>query len=165
MKVIEMLENIFKKRNKHSNPTLKKDLEKTSTTPVDLEERELEEERKHAEVINQKIALLDRQTVLDIEKRIRQEYDTEFEANPSNLEECYEDLEDIKDELIHDVLHGTKDEVLKVLEMRIIGKVFEEKLISIGSSLNAYYEWAKNDCEMYGELIDVKEDGNNHRIK
>lgn len=135
------------------------------------EELEIEEERKKTKKIEEEIKKLDRQTVLDVEKRIRKEFDKEFDADPSNLEECYEQLDDIEFGLRNDLLVNKElGEVLWLLESRTISKVLEEKLVSIGGSLEAYYEWMEtedDDLENEEENMDYEDNGisSNHHIR
>lgn len=145
------------------NLDTKKDLAQTLVSSPTIEENELEEERKKAEKANQEIKELDEQVALDIEKRIRQEFNEEFDCKTSNINECYEQLEEIKDELWASVYIETNDEILQLLERKIILKVFEENLISIGSSLDAYYEWEQKYCESDENSKDTESNENNSR--
>lgn len=166
-----MFEKLFGKNKKKNDFYTKRDLEQPlATSPIieehkleqssanslNFEEVEIKKEREKAEKINQEIQKLDKQIVLDVEKRIREEYSEEFDADPSDIEECYEQLEDIRDQLLFEV--ENRDEVLRVLEGKIILSVFEEKLISIGSSLEAYYEWEQNDYDSEENTKDAESD-------
>lgn len=105
-------------------------------------------------------------------RRIKEKYDREFDADPSDLEDCYEQLDDIEDDL-HNELFVNKgiSEVLWLLEWRTISKVLEEKLVSIGSSLEAYNEWMEteedDDLESEEENMNDKDSkiSSNHHIK
>lgn len=130
-----MFEKLFRIFKKEDKPVINVPEEKTQ------QERELEEERQNAENINKQVDEIDSGVAQDIEDRIREEFKSEFEVDPSNLEECFEELESIKDDLLLEFVYEKKDPVLETLERKIINKVFEEELIALGSSLDEYYKW------------------------
>lgn len=138
-----MFEKLLKRFKKEDKPS--KSISEEIPQPRTQEDIEIEEERRNAEIIKKKINELDSQIVQEVEKRIRKEYESEFKADPSNIEECFEELEDIKDGLNLDLIHDRKDPILNALERSIINKVFEEKLIALGSSLDEYYEWLEKE--------------------
>lgn len=129
------------------------------------EEREIEEERKERAIIDKKIEELDSDTVAKTEEKIRKCFDTEVEADPEDLEEYFNDLDDVRDELTLHSLTYTKDKVLSTLEHRLITKVLEEKLTAIGSSLDAFYEWLENEDELDDEYEDELEEEPSENVR
>lgn len=90
---------------------------------------------------------LNREVLTKMEAEIREEFDSEFSASPDGIDESLEELDDIKDELTTDLFSQYKDKDLIAAGMKIINQVLEEKLISLGSSIDAYYEWVENDTD------------------
>lgn len=87
------------------------------------------------------------EVVAKMEAEIREEFDSEFSASPDDIDLCLEELDDIKDELTAGLFLQYRDKDLIAAGMRIIDQVLEEKLVSLGSSIDAYYEWVENDTD------------------
>ncbi|MDE6292279.1 MAG: hypothetical protein K2L98_01200, partial [Bacilli bacterium] len=121
------------------------------------EEREIEEEKKARALIDKQVEALDPKTVEKVKKKIREKFDLEIEADPEDLEDYFSDLDDVRDDLILHSLTHTKDKVLSTLEHQIIMQIFEEKLVSIGSSLEAFNEWLEKE-DLEDEYEDEHED-------
>lgn len=138
-----MFEKIFSKIKRSEQP--KEEIPQLKRRELTDEDREIEEERKQQEIINRKIEELDPEVVEKMKKRIRKEFDSEIEANPEDLEDYFSDLDDVRDDLILHSLTHNKDKVLSALEYRIIMQIFEEKIVSIGSSLEAFNEWLEKE--------------------
>ena len=147
-----MFEKIFAKFKKPEEP--KEEIVKPVRRELTDEEREIEEERKERAIIDKKIEELDSDTVAKMEKRIRSYFDTEVEEDPEDLEEYFSDLDDVREDLYIESLKHNKDKVLSALEHRITMKILEEKLTTVGSSLEAFNEWLEKEDELDDEYED-----------
>lgn len=136
-----MFEKLFKRKKKGEVSAPSKD-----TSPVlTNEEQEIIAEREEAARISKKVDELDEETVKSVEERIRRAFNEELESDPSNLEEYFDDLDEIKEDLEFDLIRNKKDPVMDTLERKIIAKVFEEILISSGHTLEEYYNWLEQE--------------------
>lgn len=118
-----MFEKLFK-RFKKQEPS----------TPIESTTQE------NAEAIKEQNNAIDSTITLSIEQEVRELFN-DFDADPSDLEECFYELDDIKMALEKGFHDEYQDEEIRNLANSIISKVFEEKLIAIGSSLDAFHEW------------------------
>lgn len=141
--MFEKLFKIFKKDEK-------KEDEQIVTIPgyaISEEEKELEEERRYAEKLKEKVDALDPEVVAKVRKRIKSEFD-EIEVDPSDLEEYFSELEDTYDELQIDLIRKKKDEVMDALERRLMFQELEARIKAAGSNIDAYYEWQEKEDEL-----------------
>lgn len=141
------------KNNKISNEqkSIPKAVPKTNSM---FSEEELAAEKEESEAIQKMVDAADPEMKQKIEERIRAEFKAQFNADASDKKAAFAQLESIKDYLMADVLF-TRNKVKERIERQTIYKVFEEMLISIGSSLDEFYDWAVNEDD--DELEDEEE--------
>lgn len=151
-----------KNKNNKKNAEIKsipKPVQKTSSI---FTEDELAKEKKESEEIQKMVDAADPEMKQKIEERIRAEFKAQFNVDSSDKKAAYAQLESIKDYLMADVLF-TRNKVKERIERQTIYKVFEEMLISIGSSLDEFYDWAVNeDGEDELEVEDETHKGFHH---
>lgn len=151
-----MFKELFSKLNKNNKisneqKSIPKAVPKTNSM---FSEEELAAEKEESEAIQKMVDAADPEMKQKIEERIRAEFKAQFNADASDKKAAFAQLESIKDYLMADVLF-TRNKVKERIERQTIYKVFEEMLISIGSSLDEFYDWAVNEDD--DELEDEEE--------
>lgn len=151
-----MFKELFSKLNKNNKisneqKSIPKAVPKTNSM---FSEEELAAEKEESEAIQKMVDAADPEMKQKIEERIRAEFKAQFNVDSSNKTAAFAQLESIKDYLMADVLF-TRNKVKERIERQTIYKVFEEMLISIGSSLDEFYDWAVNEDD--DELEDEEE--------
>lgn len=158
-----MFEKLFKIFNKDE----KKEDEQIVTMPGDIiseEEKELEEERRQALELKEKIDAIDPEVVAKVREKIKSEFD-EIEADPSDLDDYFSELYDIREDLEFELMmKQKKDKVMDALKLRLIFQELEERIKAAGSNIDAYYEWEEKEDEL-DEEEDLEENKENQHLK
>lgn len=151
-----MFKELFSKLNKNNKISNEQKSIPTAVPKKNsmFSEEELAAEKEESEAIQKMVDAADPEMKQKIEERIRAEFKAQFNVDSSNKTAAFAQLESIKDYLMADVLF-TRNKVKERIERQTIYKVFEEMLISIGSSLDEFYDWAVNEDD--DELEDEEE--------
>lgn len=140
-----MLEKIMAKfKRKDSLNRVESSVNSVPETVPSLD-KDLEADRIYAERMTEKIANLDDRTKAAIENFVKKEFDSRFHADPSNPTECFALLEDIYSDLCGDLL--LRSEIERAYGRELASIMLEEKLVSIGKSLDEYYDWVVNESD------------------
>lgn len=158
-----MFKELFSKLNKNNKISNEQKSIPTAVPKKNsmFSEEELAAEKEESEVIQKMVDAADPEMKQKIEERIRAEFKAQFNADSSDKTAAFSQLESIKDYLMADVLF-TRNKVKERIERQTIYKVFEEMLISIGSSLDEFYDWAVNEDDDELEAEDETHKGLHH---